>query len=168
MYNITKQLCLVLVCVLMFSSCTKDNEFSEENAAIKTADLVDYMTYSQIELEILDAVNDHRISLGLSSLSRVDGITLQAMDHNEYMIEKNKISHDNFTKRYAALVNEIGAKTVSENVGSGFKSAGAVVKAWLDSEGHKENIEGDHTHFGISVTQDLNGTNYFTNIFVKR
>ncbi len=167
MYTITKQLCLTLVCVLVFSSCSKDTDLPEENA-LKTADLVDYVTYSQIEMEILDAVNVHRQGLGLSTLKRVDGITFQAHDHNKYMIENNQISHDNFSTRYVNLVNEIGAKAVSENVGFGYRSADAVVKAWLNSEGHRKNIEGSHTHFGISVSQDTKGNNYFTNIFVKR
>jgi uncharacterized protein YkwD len=151
----------------MFSSCSQDTDLAEEDL-IKTADLVDFAAYSQMELEILNAVNTHRTGMGLSVLKRVDGITYQAYDHNKYMIARNEISHDNFSKRYTTLVNEIGAKSVSENVGSGFSSANAVVKAWLNSEGHKKNIEGNNTHFGISVTQDSNGMNYFTNIFVRR
>ena len=167
MYTITKQLCLTLVCVLMFTSCAKD-ELEIEDSALKTADLVDYAAYSPMELEILNAVNDYRISKGLSELKRVDGITFLASDHNTYMIQQKKVSHDNFSKRYTALVNEIGAKSVSENVGYGYRTGKAVVGAWLNSEGHRKNIEGDFTHFGISVAQDENGKNYFTNIFARR
>ena len=166
MYTVTKQLCLTLVCILMFTSCAKD-EIADESA-IKTADLVDYVTYSEMELEILTAVNDHRISIGLSELKRVDGITFLASDHNNYMIQKKEVSHDNFQERYFALVNDIGAKAVSENVGYGYRTGDAVVNAWLDSEGHRKNIEGNYTHFGISVAQDENGKNYFTNIFARR
>lgn len=168
MYTTTKQLCLALVCVLMFSSCSKDTDLPEENTALKTADLVDYVTYTQIETDVLAAVNDHRISIGLSSLERVDGITFHAYDHNEYMIQQKKVSHDNFSTRYSNLVKEIGAKAVGENVAYGYRTAGAAVKAWINSEGHKENMEGDYTHFGISVAQDEDGKNYFTNIFVRR
>lgn len=166
MYTITKQLCLTLVCVLMFTSCAKDE--IADDSALKTADLVDYAAYSEIELEILTAVNDHRINLGLSELKRVDGITFLASDHNTYMIEQKKVSHDNFQKRYSALVNDIGAKSVSENVGYGYRTAEAVVRAWVNSEGHRKNIEGNFTHFGISVAQDEDGKNYFTNIFARR
>ncbi|HSP40396.1 MAG TPA: CAP domain-containing protein [Gillisia sp.] len=150
----------------MFSSCAKDE--IADDSALKTADLVDYVTYSEMELEILTAVNDHRINIGLSELKRVDGITFLASDHNTYMIEKKQVSHDNFQKRYLALVNDIGAKAVSENVGYGYRTGQAVVNAWLNSEGHRKNIEGDYTHFGISVAQDEDGKNYFTNIFARR
>lgn len=65
-------------------------------------------------------------------------------------------------------MQELGVRSVSENVAYGYRSADAVVKAWLKSKGHKENIEADNTHFGISVRQDADGRNYFTNIFVKK
>ncbi len=167
MHTITKQLCLTLVCVLMFTSCSKD-DLEKDSSALKTADLVDFIAYSQMEIDILNAVNDYRISLGLSVLKKVDGITILASDHNTYMIDKNAVSHDNFDKRYNALVKDIGAKSVSENVAYGYLTADAVVKAWIKSDGHRKNIEGSFTHFGISVAQDANGRNYFTNIFARR
>lgn len=168
MYNNTKLLCLIFLCVFSFSSCTKDSISSDKNANLKTANLVDVFAYSEIELDILTAVNDYRKSKGLNILKRVDEITLQAESHTVYMVEKNVVNHDNFNVRFANLVDEIGAKSVSENVGFGYSTANAVVRAWLESEGHLANIEGDFTHFGVSVEKDTNGKNYFTNIFVRR
>lgn len=167
MHTITKQLYVALVCILMFSSCAKDTEL-QDVTTIKTADLVDYVTYSQIETEIFKLINDHRSNLDLPALQRVDGITFLASDHNYYMIKNKAVSHDNFPQRYTSLVNDIGAKAVSENVGYGYRTADAVVKAWINSDGHRENIEGNFTHFGISVEQDEERKNYFTNIFARR
>lgn len=168
MYTITQRVCLVLACIFVFSSCTKDTELPEDYSALKTAELVDFIAYSEIEIEILDAVNEYRRTQGLSFLERVDDITLLAEDHNRYMIENKIVNHDNFDKRYFTLVKELGAKAVSENIGFGYRTADAVVQAWIKSEGHKKNIEGDFSHFGISVEQDEEGKNYFTNIFVKK
>lgn len=168
MYNNTKLLCLIFACIFTLSSCSKDSLSEAENTSLKTADLVDNFSYSQIEVEILSAVNDYRKSKGLTQLRRVDDITVQAEDHTFYMVEKNVVNHDNFIVRYNALVNEIGAKSVSENIAYGYGTSEAVVKAWIASEGHKKNMEGNFTHFGISVEQDSEGRNYFTNIFVKR
>lgn len=168
MSTITQKVCFILVCVLTLTSCSQDGESKDLSADLKSNNLVDYAAYSKIELEILSAVNTHRESIGLSSLKKVDDITFQAADHNHYMIGKSAVSHDNFQKRYATLVNEIGAVAVSENVGFGYSSAAAVVRAWINSEGHKANIEGNYTHFGVSVEQDASGKNYFTNIFVRR
>lgn len=166
MHTITKQLCSTLVCVLLFTSCAKDE--LEDYSALKTADLVDYAAYSQIEIEILKGVNDYRVSKGLSVLKKVDGITFLAADHNDYMIENKNVSHDNFSYRYTTLVNSIGAKSVSENIAYGYRSADAALNAWINSDGHRKNLEGNFTHFGISVSQDENGKNYFTNIFARR
>ncbi len=47
-------------------------------------------------------------------------------------------------------------------------TAQAVVEAWLNSAGHKANIEGNYTHFGIAIRENpVNGKKYFTNIFAK-
>jgi uncharacterized protein YkwD len=168
MYKNTKLLCLILLCVFSFTSCTKDSISPENNAELKTANLVDAFAYSQIEIDILTAVNDYRKSKGLTTLKKVDEITLQAESHTVYMVEKNVVNHDNFNVRFKNLVDEIGARAVSENVGFGYRTADAVVAAWIKSEGHLANIEGDFTHFGVSVEQDENDKNYFTNIFVRR
>ena len=49
-----------------------------------------------------------------------------------------------------------------------FSSAQSVVNAWLNSEAHRANIEGDFTDFDISAEQDEYGDWYYTNIFIKR
>jgi hypothetical protein len=42
------------------------------------------------------------------------------------------------------------------------------INAWLKSPGHKENIVGNFTHFGISIRENTEtGKKYYTNIFAK-
>jgi len=166
MFTNTKLLCLTLVCVLSLSACSKDS--IEDNDISKNLELNDDFAYSTIEIEILDAVNSYRKSKDLTILQKLDDITIEAVNHTEYMVSLNVVNHDNFNKRYQNLVQEIGARAVSENVGFGYRTAEAVVAAWIKSEGHRANIEGSYTHFGISVEQDQAGKNYFTNIFVRR
>lgn len=168
MLNFTKQACLVLVCILTFASCSKDNAIPDENAQNKSVELVNTFAYTAIESEILDGVNKYRQSIGLNALAKVDEVTLQADHHTVYMSTNEVVNHDNFNVRYSNLVTGVGAKSVAENVAFGYNSADAVVKAWIASEGHRENIEGEFTHFGIAVDKDKNGKNYFTNIFIKR
>lgn len=168
MFNYTKQFCLVLVCILTFASCSKDNEISEVNAQLKSVELVNTIAYTAMETEVLKEVNDYRLSIGLKSLSKVDEVTYQADDHTVYMSSNEVVNHDNFNVRYSNLVSDVGAKSVAENVAFGYNNAEAVVKAWIKSEGHRENIEGDFTHFGIAIDKDKNGKNYFTNIFIRR
>ena len=61
--------------------------------------------------------------------------------------------------------NAIG---VGENVAYGYSTAESVVNAWIKSEGHKKNIEGDFTHFEVTAEKSSDDKWYFTNIFIKK
>jgi len=168
MFNFIKQLCLVIACIITLISCSKENAISENEQQAKSVNLSNSITYTSMESEILDDINNYREGVGMQALSRADEVTYQADDHTVYMTSNEVVNHDNFNVRYDNLVSGVGAKAVAENVAFGYGNADAVVKAWIDSEGHRINIEGDFTHFGISVDKDKNGKNYFTNIFMRR
>ena len=121
-----------------------------------------------IEIEILELLNDYRLSEGLNPLSNLGVIKSQTFDHTDYMIQNSNISHDNFTSRRNFLTQNANANRVSENVAYGYSSASSVVAAWINSDSHREAIEGDYTHFDVSAEQDENGYWYFTNIFIKK
>ena len=124
--------------------------------------------YNTIEIEILDEINLYRSALGLTELKPMINLSFESELHNEYMIDMGTVSHDNFSQRASVIIQKVGAREVAENVGYGYRTSQAVVNAWLKSKGHRENVEGDFTHFGISVRQDEEGKNYFTNIFIKK
>ena len=84
------------------------------------------------------------------------------------MVEVDNVSHDNFFQRKNSLVQNASATKVSENVAYAFSSAESVVNAWLNSEGHRANIEGDFTDFDVSAEKNIEGKWYFTNIFIKK
>jgi uncharacterized protein YkwD len=159
---------MLVLLALTTVSCAKESIEEEVNSYNHTAEEKVNFDYSEIESNILDLVNEHRNSLNLEPLQPIAEISVEAESHNYYMLEVGKVSHDNFGVRYENLVETIGAKAVSENVGYGYRTAEAVVNAWLKSDGHKKNIEGNHSHFGVSVVDDVEGRNYFTNIFIRK
>jgi uncharacterized protein YkwD len=152
----------------MFSltSCSKDSLEELESADLTTIPAP--VAYSDLEIEVLELINAYRVQQGLSELLYLDEGSLQAKTHNEHMIEQDEVCHHFFGNRYQALVNTVNAKSASENVAYGFRTAEAVVNAWIKSDGHRKNMEGEHTHFGISVKEAKDGKLYFTNIFVKK
>ncbi len=162
-----KFISLILLSTLLFS-CSKEDDgiyFNENIEVINTTNV----SYSAIETEILNLVNDHRISIGLSSLSTLNIVSSVADGHTNYMIEVNQINHDNFAQRSQTLINEANAKSVGENVAYGFTTAQGVVNGWLNSEDHRKIIEKpDYTHFGISTDSNSENRNYFTHIFIKK
>lgn len=166
MKNLTYSFLFFAISILTLTSCSKDSldEMESANLTVKVAPV----SYTSIETEILDLVNAYRDQNGKAQLQLLDEGSRQAATHNVHMIDNDEVCHDNFTSRYTALVNTEHAKAVSENVAYGYNSAEAVVNAWIKSNSHRENMVGDHTHFGISVKEGKDGKLYFTNIFVRK
>lgn len=149
--------------VFTLISCSSDS--SEDTIA----PIVENFSYSDTELDLMSKINDHRISVGLTPLEHINHISYKSSEHNDYMIENDVVGHQYFDQRATNIKQVLGAVKVSENVAYNFQSNEGVLNAWLLSDGHKENIEGDFTHFGISVkTNPTNGRKYYTNIFMKR
>ncbi|WP_275315692.1 CAP domain-containing protein [Tenacibaculum bernardetii] len=156
---------LIVFCALFLTSCTSNNEIEqlENNSEIPIS-----FVEKPIELDILNLINDYRVLNGYSLLSKLKIIKSQTTDHTNYMVDNNEISHKFFQKRMNFLIQNTDAKGVGENVAYGYCYAESVVKAWLDSESHKKNIEGDYTHFEVTAEKNTDGKWYFTNIFVKK
>ncbi len=160
---------LLLNVILIFTliSCTPDSintpNIVESSQKIK----YDY-AYNTLEIETINAINAYRVSIGLIELNQNNYLSAKSEEHNNYMIEKNEASHDNFSSRFQNISEVLGAISVGENIVFNTNTSKSALNCWLLSPKHKENIEGDFTDFGISIRVDGNGKKYFTNIFAKR
>lgn len=155
---------LAMLAILSFS-CTTDS-LDDKADAIELS-LITPETKT-IEVEILELINNHRLELGLNALSNMTVVKSVAFTHTDYMVGNNEVSHDNFYKRSGYLKANAGAIKVSENVAYGYSSAESVVRAWLKSDGHRANIEGDFTAFDLAAEKNTEGKWYYTNIFIKK
>jgi uncharacterized protein YkwD len=148
--------------VLLFSSCT-----SLSIDSIAKTKIHDY-TYSDDELVLMHMINKYRDSIGLNALQKLDHASYLSSLHNIGMIENFKPSHDGFVQRSDELIELFHASVVSENVAYNYKSNSGAFKAWLASPVHKKNIEGNFTHFGLSIMiSSINKRKYYTNLFVR-
>ena len=154
-----------IILVFAFVSCSKDETSNDaENAQLFTE--YDYNAY---ETELADLINEYRVSIGKNELIRINHISHKSQEHNQYMIANNVVNHDFFDSRATNIKQVLGAVKVGENIAYNFSTANAALHAWLQSPGHKENIEGDYTHFGVSISVNPNnGKKYYTNIFMKK
>lgn len=155
---------MALVAFLSFSCSTE----SIPDETLESMSIPSAPAAKMIEIEILELINAHRITEGLTPLNNHEIIKAVAYTHTDYMVEVDNVSHDNFFQRKNSLQANAEATNVSENVAYAFNSAESVVNAWLNSDGHRANIEGDYTDFDISAEQNEEGKWYFTNIFIKR
>jgi uncharacterized protein YkwD len=159
---------LPLVLVFTMISCSSDST-EDLVTPTSTAALVQNYDYTAEELELADLINAHRASLGLNNLLTINHVSYKSEEHNEYMIAKKEINHDLFAERSQNIMQVLGAVKVNENVAYNFNTPASVLNAWLHSAGHKANIEGSFTHFGISIREDaVTGKKYYTNIFIKK
>ena len=165
MKSLIKLPVLALFAMLTFSSCSTDS--LDDKADELELSLIPAEAKA-IEIEILDLLNDHRLSQGLNPLGNMNLVKSVANSHTDYMVDNDVVSHDNFYTRSNYLKANAGAKRVSENVAYGYGTAQGVVNAWIKSESHKANLEGDFTNFDISAEKNEDGRWYFTNIFIKK
>lgn len=153
---------------LLFTMLSCSSDSSDENMAPNST-LVETYDYNSTELDLMRIINEHRQSINLPILQPINHISYKSEEHNEYMIENNVVNHAFFEERSQNLIQVLGAVKVNENVAYNYQTPQAALQAWLASPGHKANIEGDFTHFGISVrTSPETGRKYYTNMFIKK
>ncbi|MBN8643018.1 MAG: CAP domain-containing protein [Flavobacteriales bacterium] len=152
------------ILVLTLVSCSKDSQDEAENL-----ELITNYDYSTEEFDLANRINDYRESVGKNRLELINHISYKSLEHNEYMIENNVVNHDYFDSRANNIMQVLGAVRVGENIAYNFSTPNSALNAWLNSPGHKDNLDGDYTHFGISITiNPTNGKRYYTNIFMKK
>lgn len=156
---------LLVAIVFTMNSCSPD---SAENPTTQASNQkVMAYTYNQTEIETMALINAYRVSIGLNELKEINHISYKSEEHDNYMITNNVVNHDDFVSRSENIMKVLGAKSVAENIAYNFNSPQAAVNAWLNSPGHKANIEGNFTHFGLAIRISADGKKYYTNIFAK-
>lgn len=167
---------LPILVIGTLNSCTLDSSEATLNSldptTVSTAEItktvVASYSYSASENQLMELINAYRKSIGLPTLVESNYLSTKAEIQNNYMLSTNVLSHDNFEIRSQDIMKAIGAISVGENVAFNYSTAQVAFDAWLKSPGHKANIEGSYTHFGISIrVSAVDGRKYYTNIFAK-
>jgi uncharacterized protein YkwD len=156
---------LLVALIFTMNSCSSDSSENPTSPA-STQQAMPY-TYNSSEIEAMALINAYRVSIGLNELQQINHISYKSEEHDNYMITNNVVNHDDFVARSENIMKVLGAKSVSENIAYNYNSPQAALDAWLKSPSHKANIEGNFTHFGLSIRVSAEGKKYYTNIFVK-
>jgi uncharacterized protein YkwD len=116
---------------------------------------------------IHDLVNKHRKRKGLPMLAWSDHFAKASENHSVSMMRgRTAFGHNGFESRVKSIAAKEGnLKAWAENVAKGEMGAEEVVKGWLNSPGHRKNIEGKYNITGIGIAQKKDGTIFFTQIF---
>ncbi|MCD8212210.1 MAG: leucine-rich repeat protein [Oscillospiraceae bacterium] len=112
--------------------------------------------------QVLDLVNEVRAENGLQALAMDESLLDTAVRRSTEI--SVLFSH---TRPDGSFCFDAGSDMYAENVAMGQRSAEEVMSAWMDSEGHRENIlNGDYNTVGISCFY-INGTYYWAQSFGK-
>lgn len=126
---------------------------------------------SAIEKEVVRLVNVERQKNGLSALELDVALSKVAREKSKDMATKGYFSHTSPT--YGSpfdMMKKFGIKysTAGENIAMGQATAEAVVKAWMNSEGHRANIlNKNFTKIGVGYYKASNGSPYWTQMFIR-
>ncbi|HEX4951723.1 MAG TPA: CAP domain-containing protein [Blastocatellia bacterium] len=131
---------------------------------------------SNIEEQVLAAINRVREDNHLAPLSVAKDLTSVARLHSQDMATRDYFSHvtpegDTMRKRVLrfGITNwNLLAENIAMNYGH-LDPAGVAVKGWLNSQGHRHNIlDHDLTETGIGVAIDAKGRIFLTQLFARR
>jgi uncharacterized protein YkwD len=121
---------------------------------------------NSVEAEVHRLVNLHRIGMGLAALEWNETAAIECRQHSQEMANAHTINHDGFNERINKIGETISWNWAGENVAYNY-SAESVVTAWLNSPGHKSNIESNSNLTGVGVAFDEDSVMYFTQIFIR-
>lgn len=111
--------------------------------------------------KVLTIVNKERKKKGLKSLTMDTSLLSTAMKRSAETAMYFEHQRPNGLMCFSA-----NSKMFGENIAAGQKSPEAVMKAWMNSPGHKANILGDYTTIGIGCVK-IGNYYYWTQCFGK-
>ena len=122
-----------------------------------------------LALQLLQLHNNHRLRLGLSQLNLHQALGNAAQKHSNWMLQHKSLNHFEADKGPGDRISAEGYKwnAYGENIASGYATPQAVFQGWLNSSGHKTNIENArYKDVGFGVAGKYWTTDFATNFGV--
>ncbi len=124
---------------------------------------------SQFEQEVIDLTNAERSKHGLAPLQADVELSNVARDKSSDMATSNYFDHTSPTHGSPFDMMRaygISYQTAGENIAKGQRTPQEVVTAWMNSQGHRENIlNGNFTHIGVGYVEQ---GNHWTQMFIGK
>lgn len=115
-----------------------------------------------VEKEIFKLVNDYRLGIGKSELTRNETLDQIARGHSQDMADDTvPFGHDGFSERIALVGQTIPWKAAAELIAlSG--SAKDAVDIWIQSTDHRKDLQGNYDLAGVGVAKAKTGNSFYT------
>jgi uncharacterized protein YkwD len=125
---------------------------------------------SKEEKQLLELINAERKKHDLAPLRPSPALFRVARAHSANMAKQGKMAHVLDDKTPYDRIKAVGYKYrfAGENIGRGDVSLPEMVKAWMDSKVHRDNIlHKEFTETGLGVASDAKKLVYYTQVFAK-
>lgn len=114
-------------------------------------------------------INQKRMEHNLDPLIYDSKIAVIAYTHSKYMRLNNVLNHHSFKERFRRAQTIYKINKIGENCHKFWKFRPVIIADdFMNSPGHRANILGDFTHTGIAIVEREDGTDFITQIFVKK
>ena len=134
---------------------------------------------SALAQQVVALTNEHRATLGLSPLGFSPTLTASALWKSGHMAGYGYFSHDDAAFEPLAQPRSWRQRVLDcdypsnagygENIAAGYTSPQAVMEGWIESQGHRENIENaSYQAIGVGVVKDTSGRLWWTQNFGTR
>ena len=108
------------------------------------------------------ATNERRVAHDRVRLSRGDCLQRYARRQAIRMAEQRRMFHQDL----GPILRRCGQSMVGENVAYGYPTGRAVVRAWMNSSGHRANIlEPRYRRMGLAARKGSDGRWYVSQVF---
>lgn len=130
---------------------------------------VEDSSLNAFEREVFNLTNVERTKQGLAPLQIDNELSKVAREKSRDMAVNNYFDHNSPT--YGSPFDMmrsygISYRTAGENIAKGQRSPEEVVKAWMNSPGHRENIlNSNYTHIGVGYVEQ---GNFWTQQFIGK
>ncbi|GGA89674.1 CAP domain-containing protein [Ornithinibacillus halotolerans] len=124
---------------------------------------------SEFESEVVTLTNRERTQAGLAPLEVDTALSNVAREKSNDMHRNNYFSHTSPT--YGSpfdMMRDFGItyQSAGENIAAGQQTPAEVVQAWMNSQGHRENIlNGNFTHIGVGYNPE---GRQWTQMFIRK
>lgn len=123
---------------------------------------------TELRRSLLEAHNRERMKLNLSPLTLDSELTAAAQQHSDDMAAHGKLAHegsDGSTPSERIRKQGYRYQNDGENVAEAYRTVDDVMRGWMGSEHHRDNILGRYSQVGFALARDDQGKPYWTAVF---
>ena len=146
---------LIIFSVILSAACATDEELIAQ--------------YKEYDDKLFSLINAYRVQKKKTAVTYDKTTHLEMVKHVLYMIEKGKISHDDFDDRHRTLQYKSPVENVASFMNTAINGpdqvANKILTQWINSQGHNDNMLADDVNVGAVSVMVNSSMKWFSAMF---